>query len=82
LDSIAWIRFRQGRMNEAFDYLVRAVNVLPDDPVVLEHLGVVLAAKGQDDEARQMLRRALAMGGDRVRLETLLEGLDDRGESH
>lgn len=82
LDSMAWVRFRQGRMNEAFDFLVRAVNVLPDDPVVLEHLGVVLAAKGQDDEARQMLRRALAMGGDRTRLETLLEGLDDRGQGH
>ena len=42
---------RPGRIEDAFDYLIQAVNVLPDDPVILEHLGMVLKEQGQFAEA-------------------------------
>jgi Flp pilus assembly protein TadD len=73
LDSLGWVLYRNGRLEEAFDYLIRAVNVLPDDPVILEHLGVVLMEMGQHLEALDVLRRSLARGGDTERIEGLIE---------
>ena len=73
LDSMGWVYYRLGRYDDAFDYLVRAVNVLPEDPVILEHLGLILRALGREDEARSTLERALANGGDRERLESLMD---------
>ena len=75
LDSLGWVYFRLGRLDDALDYLIRAVNVLPDDPVILEHLAVVLRDLGQTEEARDMFRRAQAVGGDAERLKGLLDGL-------
>lgn len=78
LDSLGWVLHRQGRTEAALDHMIQAVNVLPDDPVILEHLGMVLLALGQQQEARDMLQRALALGGDRARLEAVLAGLEGR----
>ena len=65
LDSLGWVYYRQGRLDEALDYLIRAVNVLPDDPIILEHLGIVLHEHGRAPEAVEMLQRSLNAGGDR-----------------
>ena len=75
LDSMGWILYRQGELEAAFDYLIQAVNVLPDDPVILEHLGVVMVDMGQKAEGETMLRRALKMGGDRDRIQSALDRL-------
>ena len=80
LDSMGWIHFRTGNLEQALDYMIQAVNVLPDDPVILEHLGMVLKAQGKPTEALDVLRRSLAMGGDKVRLQTLIDELES--ESH
>jgi tetratricopeptide (TPR) repeat protein len=79
LDSLGWVMYRNGRLEEAFDYLIQAVNVLPDDPVILEHLGMVLAGLGQDTEAVEVLRRSLARGGDADRIGALIEELENPG---
>ncbi len=76
LDSMGWVRYRQGQPEKALDYLIRAVNVLPDDPVILEHIGIVLRDQGRKDEARDMFRRSLGLGGDPVRLQGLLDALE------
>jgi tetratricopeptide (TPR) repeat protein len=76
LDSLGWVMYRNGRFEEAFDYLIQAVNVLPDDPVVLEHLGVVLNEMGQKIEALDVLRRSLARGGDSERIESLISDIE------
>ncbi len=73
LDSLGWVLYRNGRLEEAFDYLIRAVNVLPDDPVILEHLGVVLNEMGQTAEALDVLKRSLNQGGDSERIGALIE---------
>ena len=78
LDSMGWTLYRLGRTEAAFDYMIQAVNVLPDDPVILEHLGMVMMELGQLDEAIGMLQRSLAMGGDRVRIEAVLEGIAEK----
>jgi len=76
LDSLGWVMYRNGRFEEAFDYLIQAVNVLPDDPVILEHLGIVLKNQGQLTESREVLQRALNMGGDSSRINDLITDID------
>jgi tetratricopeptide (TPR) repeat protein len=77
LDSLGWVLYRNGKYEEAFDYLIRAVNVLPDDPVILEHLGVVLNEMGQTTEALDVLRRSLNLGGDSGRIGALIEKIEN-----
>jgi tetratricopeptide (TPR) repeat protein len=81
LDSLGWVMYRHGRYEEAFDYLIQAVNVLPDDPIILEHLGVVLNLLGQKSEALDILRRSLAQGGDSVRIEALIAEIEASQEA-
>ncbi|PIE75744.1 hypothetical protein CSA17_05870 [bacterium DOLJORAL78_65_58] len=75
LDSMGWVKYRQGRFEEAFDYMIQAVNVLPEEATILEHLGLVLREMGQVAEAEEMLRRALILGGDSERIEKHLQDL-------
>jgi len=77
LDSMGWVYFQQGDYSEAFDWLIKATNSRGDDPVILEHLGRTLAKLGQKDEALDILRRALAAGGDADILNPLIEDLQD-----
>jgi tetratricopeptide (TPR) repeat protein len=80
LDSMGWVLYQLGKTDDAFDYMIQAVNVLPDDPIILEHLGLVLLKMGQAQEAEEMLRRALLLGGDQERLKGHLDSLSDQGE--
>jgi len=77
LDSLGWIYYRRGDTERALDHLIQAVNVMPDDPVILEHLGMVLRRQGKDTEALDVFERALAEGGDAVRLRELIKGLQE-----
>lgn len=80
LDSLGWVFYRRGAYEDAFDYLVRAVNMLPEDPVVLEHLGRTLQAMGRHREAEQTYERALANGGDPERLAAALAEVATTGD--
>ena len=79
LDSLGWVLYRQGRFEGALDYLIQAVNVLPEDPVILEHLGMVLRASGKDAEALDVLRRSLAFGGDGARVGAVIREIEAKG---
>ncbi|MBU8870301.1 MAG: tetratricopeptide repeat protein [Gemmatimonadales bacterium] len=72
LDSLGWVYYRLGRFEDALDHLIRAINVLPEDPVILEHVGVTLLELDQPQEAYDLIKRALDLGGDQERLESLL----------
>ena len=58
MDSMGWLRFRQGRLDEALPLLKEAWSVFPDQEVAA-HLGEVLWALGQQDEARKIWRDGL-----------------------
>ncbi|MGE0485183.1 MAG: tetratricopeptide repeat protein [Gammaproteobacteria bacterium] len=58
LDSMGWVLYRLGRLDEAIPYLERA-RELRNDPEVAAHLGEVLWVKGQRDEAREVWETAL-----------------------
>jgi hypothetical protein len=52
--------------------------VLPEDPVILEHLGMALKAGGQPTEALDVLRRALGFGADADRVQAVVRELETR----
>ncbi len=76
LDSLGWVFYRRGAFADALDYLVRAANVMPEDPEILGHLGFVLIELERYDRALEILRRALALGGDPESLRPAIADLE------
>lgn len=62
LDSLGWVHYRLGDLDQAEYWLRRAVGLSAGDGTVLSHLGEVLLRRGQTEEARRMLRQALDAG--------------------
>ena len=56
-DSLGWVQFRMGRVDDALATL-RKVYKVRRDPEIAAHLGEVLWAAGQRDEAQKLLREA------------------------
>jgi TPR repeat protein len=52
LDTLAWVRFRQERLEEALRDVQVAIALNPGDSVFHAHLGDILAALGRKEEAR------------------------------
>jgi tetratricopeptide (TPR) repeat protein len=51
LDSLGWVLYRMDRLQEAEDYLLRAVQKVSHDPIVREHLGDVYFRQGKLKDA-------------------------------
>ncbi|WP_095146717.1 MULTISPECIES: tetratricopeptide repeat protein [unclassified Pseudomonas] len=58
LDSLGWVNFRLGNLDDAERYLRQALERFPDQEVAA-HLGEVLWAKGQQREARKIWAKFL-----------------------
>jgi tetratricopeptide (TPR) repeat protein len=67
LDSMGWVLYRMGRLEEAADYLRKAL-VLRPDPEIAAHLGEVLWVKGDRNGASDVWSTALreTPGDDRL----------------
>jgi tetratricopeptide (TPR) repeat protein len=59
LDSMGWLHFRRGEFHKAVLRLERAVERIPDDPLVREHLGDAYRAAGRKEKAAEAYRQAL-----------------------
>lgn len=59
VDTLGWIYFKMGRFEESRVHLEEAINLLPDDPVILEHLADAYRALSQWDKAAATYRRVL-----------------------
>jgi tetratricopeptide (TPR) repeat protein len=59
LDSLGWVNYRLGNLDEAERLLRRALKKFPDHEVAA-HLGEVLWAQGKQREARSVWREALS----------------------
>ncbi|WP_255988650.1 tetratricopeptide repeat protein [Chitinolyticbacter albus] len=57
IDSLGWLRYRQGRLAEARELLIKAHAKLPD-PEIAAHLAEVLWQLGRKDEARKVFAEA------------------------
>jgi len=58
IDSMGWLRFRQGKTNEALELLKRAYERFPD-PEVAAHYGEALWVQGEHERAKTVWNRAL-----------------------
>ncbi|MEZ5534385.1 MAG: tetratricopeptide repeat protein [Thiolinea sp.] len=74
LDSMGWILFKLGELEEAEKYLRDAFDKMPD-PEVASHLIEVLSRQGKGDEAGKLLKEMLAEYPDDKRLSELRERL-------
>lgn len=74
IDSMGWLRFRQGRPNEALSLLAKAYEAFPD-PEVAAHYGEALWATGDHARAEAILHRALEATPDHPVLRDTLKRL-------
>ena len=58
IDSLGWVYYRLGRINEALELLQQAYVLFPDGEVAA-HLGEVLWAKGEKEKALEIWNKAL-----------------------
>lgn len=61
VDSLGWVYFRLGNLELAEKYLTDATRLVPRDATVHEHLGDVLAKRGQEERALRSYRTALSL---------------------
>ena len=59
MDSMGWVQYRMGKLDEA-EAQLRKAYALRNDPEIAVHLGEVLWKKGQHDDARKLWREARA----------------------
>jgi len=74
-DSMGWVAYRQGRLDEAVELLTMAWE-LDQNPEIAAHLGEVLWMLGRKDEARAIWQSGLEGDADNAVLNATLERLD------
>ena len=81
VDSLGWVYFRLGNLDLAEKYLTDATTLLPRDATVHEHLGDVLAKRGDKERALRSYRTALSLDPEPKEVgQAALEDRGDRGE--
>ena len=65
IDSLAWVYFRRGELEPAWEHIQRAVDLAGQkgtiDPAMLEHMGDIANARGDTVQAQTNWRRALEL---------------------
>jgi tetratricopeptide (TPR) repeat protein len=72
IDSMGWVHFRLGKLNEAKDYLQKAWDMTGDGEIGA-HLGEVLWTQGEHDEARRIWEESRKNAPDNPVLNKVLE---------
>jgi tetratricopeptide (TPR) repeat protein len=72
LDSMGWVHYRMGNLDEAIRYLKQALEIR-EDPEISAHLGEVLWVKGDREGAEAVWRRALKTTPDSEPLLTVIK---------
>lgn len=73
-DSLGWVEFRMGNMDEALRILSDAYKARPD-PEIAAHLGEVLWVAGQREKAKAIWKEGLGMNADNETLQSTLKRL-------
>ncbi len=58
-DTLAWVLFRNGRLQEAADAITKALSLNTEDSLLLFHAGMIYHSLANDSDARDFLSRAL-----------------------
>ncbi|MEJ8567428.1 tetratricopeptide repeat protein [Elongatibacter sediminis] len=74
-DSMGWVAYRLGRLEEAVDFLGRAWR-MENNPEIAAHLGEVLWQQGRVEEARDIWRQGLAVDDGNPILQETIDRLE------
>lgn len=72
LDSMGWVMYRLGRLDEAVKYLRKALSIR-QDPEIAAHLGEVLWVRGDREQAKEVWEAALQQTPEDSRLLDVIE---------
>ncbi len=61
LDALAWVNFRKGKLEKAYELLEESLSLSPGNPMALYHLGIVLLSMKRRKEAEQILKKLLEL---------------------
>ena len=75
-DTIGWIHFKLGNLDDAHDYISKAIEKSPDNAVINFHMGVVLDRQGKEREARLYLEKSLVSDNEFLGSETAKDLLE------
>jgi tetratricopeptide (TPR) repeat protein len=78
-DSLGWVYFQQGKLEEALKAMQQAVELSPDDPAVLDHLGDVQRAAGQNAAALKSYQKAVQLYEEQDKAAAETDEEDDPG---
>ena len=59
MDSLGWVYFKQNKLSNAEKYLKQAMELLPDEAEIIEHMGDIYVKLNKTKEAREMYERVL-----------------------
>jgi predicted Zn-dependent protease len=62
LDSLAWVHYQKAEYAKALAVQRKAVGLIPNDPIMREHLGDILWKNGKLNEARATWKEAIKLG--------------------
>jgi tetratricopeptide (TPR) repeat protein len=79
-DSMGWVLFKMGRVEEALNYIKTSLENLGEHPEVFEHLGDIYLSKGERELARQAWSKSLEIGGENRNLLEKLKKLSESGK--
>ncbi|MFW5734384.1 MAG: tetratricopeptide repeat protein [Oceanidesulfovibrio sp.] len=78
VDSLAWVYYRMGRFEKAWELIQEASKLTGEDPVIWEHYGDIARELGKLDQARMAYGKSLEMlekNSDKERLRNKLSDL-------
>ncbi|MFO8031720.1 MAG: tetratricopeptide repeat protein [Desulfohalobiaceae bacterium] len=76
LDSLAWVYFRSGNLEQAWEHIQKAVEQVQDDPIIWEHYGDIAAELNKQEQAREAYQKSLELDPKNAReLEDKLDSL-------
>ncbi|MGB1539472.1 MAG: tetratricopeptide repeat protein [Rickettsiales bacterium] len=75
IDSLGWAHYLIGDYEVALNHLERAIEIMPTDPTVNEHLGDVYWRLGRRNEARFQWQRSIIFGAEEGQAQELKEKL-------
>ncbi len=79
-DSLGWVQLRKGELGLAEPNLLRARQCMPDNGVVLDHLGDLYQAKGDLEEAVRFWQLALDQEGEEeIHREAIARKIEEAG---
>ncbi|MDQ6626021.1 MAG: tetratricopeptide repeat protein [Verrucomicrobiota bacterium] len=79
LDSLGWVKYRQGKFDEALNALLRAAQSLKrDDPAVFEHIGDTYGKLNRTPQALEFWQKAIALDPENKALVDKIESTKTR----